>query len=54
MYSTFNSFLNVLDLFSSFVFLLSLMFGCGLGFVCLCLPARLWAYRWLLMPLIGL
>ena len=53
MYSSFNSFGNIISLLSSFLFLVGLMFICGVGFVNWFLPVRLRNFRWILFPVFG-
>ena len=53
MYSSFNSFGNIISLLSSFLFLVGLMFICGVGFVNWFLPVRLRNFKWILFPVFG-
>lgn len=53
MYSSFDSFGNIISLLSSFLFLVGLMFFCGVGFVNWFLPVRLRNFKWILYPVFG-
>ena len=53
MYSSFDSFGNIISLLSSLLFLIGLMFICGVGFVNWFLPVRLRNFKWILFPVFG-